>query len=139
MASPFDDLDADLSAAINDTFATDAAYLTPRTQTAYSEAAADPARPAKPVLGIFSAGAGQDTIQGRAKGKRFDGATRLSELRAEFWISAAAVASLGYEIETGDLLVITDRPDLPPYRVSNTQGTDMGDVNCLLTPEDTIP
>lgn len=134
MASPFDALDAALSASCMSAFG-EAAMLRPRKASQYTERVADPARPSAPIFGIYSAGPGEVPIRGAAAGGEFRGPTRFATMRAEFWIGAEHIANLPYQIATGDLIVLTDRGGLP-YEIVAAQPTDMGDVNLILAFDD---
>ena len=134
MASPFDALDAALSAACASAFG-EAAVLRPRKASQYTERAVDPERPEAPIIGIYSAGPGEVPIRGAATGGEFQGPTRFATMRAEFWIEAEHVAGLPYTLAKGDLIVLTDRGDLP-YEIVKVQPTDMGDVNLILAFDD---
>lgn len=134
MASPFDALDAALSASCLGAFG-EAATLRPRMASQYTERAADPARPEAQIFGVYSAGPGEVPIRGEATGGEFKGPTRFATMRAEFWIGAEHIAGLPYTVAKGDLIILTDRGDLP-YEIVKVQPTDMGDVNLILAFDD---
>ncbi len=130
MPTPFDALDAALSASCDAAFG-EPAVLRPRKASQYAERAVDPTRPVREITGIFSAGPGETRLKGKAMGTDFGGASRVATTRAEFWIAATDAASIGYEIRTGDVIVLTDR-DASVYEVVFPQRTDLGDLNLIL-------
>lgn len=129
MPSPFDALDAALSASCLDAFG-EQAVLKPRRATDFSQIA-DPERQEVEIVGVYSAGPGETPIKGKSTGGEFSGPTRFATMRAEFWIDAETIAYLPYKIATGDLIVLTDRGG-KVYEVVAAQPTDMGDVNLIL-------
>jgi hypothetical protein len=134
MASPFDALDAALSASCMSAFG-EAATLRPRKASQYTERAADPARPSATISGVYSAGPGDVPIKGASKGGEFQGPTRFATMRAEFWISSEDIACIPYKIAVGDLITLTDRGGLS-YEVVSAQVTDLGDVNLIIALDD---
>lgn len=126
--SAFDDLDTELSSAMEAEFG-DTAVLSPRTTSEYGELPADPARPQRNVVGIYSSGPVVAKQDGDARGSAFN-AKRTSEVPT-FWISAAAYAALGYEAKPGDRLTITGKPKI--FRVVAALPTNHGDVELHLT------
>jgi hypothetical protein len=133
MPSPFDALDAALSATCLGAFG-EVASLVPRVASQYTVPQPDPARQQTDIVGIYSAGPGETPIKGKATGGDFTGPTRFVTTRAEFWVDAETMASLPYEIAKGDMLILTDRGDTP-YEIIAAQPTDMGDVNLILAYE----
>lgn len=113
----------------------EAAVLTPQQEDQYVANVADGNRPAAIIRGVFSAGPARDDIRGRSSGGAFAGATRVSVVRAGFWLPQANAAALGYEILKGDKLALTARPGVPVYVVTEVQPTDLGDVNLKLVRE----
>ena len=134
MPSPFDDLDAALSAAVDANFGERAAII-PRVSGQYVARAADPGRAQRLVRGVFSLGPASDTVQGQVKGAEFSGTTRMVSGASEFWISAAEAAALGYEIAAGDVVRLDSRPGAPVYAVAAPHRTDAGDINLILVKE----
>lgn len=135
MSSRFDALDAALSRAVLSTFGeTVAATLRPWARSEFVEGE-DATRPARPIRGVFTEAPSDAPLKGRATGAEFAGTTRLSVSVAEFWIAAADVAALPYQIKTGDRLELPGRPGAPRYSVSDAQTTDTGDINLILARE----
>ncbi len=135
MPSPFDALDAAMSAVVMDNFGeTVAAILRPRTESQYVERAVDGARPETTVRGIFSAGPSEGDIRGNSTAE-FKGTTRMAQIAAEFWLPASEVAALAYTVAQGDLLRFPGRPSSPEYVVVRIQWSDMGDMNLILAAE----
>lgn len=135
MASPFDDLDQMLSAAVVTTYG-EAAILTPRTASQYAVRTSDANRNAVNVWGVFSAGPGDAPIKGQTVGGEFAGSTRLSVLKAEFWMTPEQVTALGFAPAKGDKISFPGRPGAPVFAVSAVQLTNMGDTALILVRED---
>lgn len=135
MASPFDDLDRMLSGAADETFG-EAAILTPRSSAQYAARTADADRVAASVRGVFSAGPGDAQVKGQATGGEFSGATRFGVMKAEFWMSAAGLAGLGFAPAKGDTIAFPGRAGSPVYSVAAIQHTDLGDTALILVRED---
>lgn len=134
----FDDLEDDLSAAIDATFG-EAAVLRPRVSVQYVERTAHPTVNPITVWGVFSAGPGDTMMKGQARGAELVGTTRLASMTAEFWIARAQVAELPMLPAKGDALALTSRAGSPVYSISQVQPTDMGDINLILVREDQPP
>lgn len=135
MPSPFDDLHDEISGVIVDEFGETRAQLRPRINSEYKGRIADPARDIVLVYGVFTYVPADEKIGGSAQGE-YSGPTRLATSAAEFWMSAASLALLPYEIAVGDLLVMLDRPNSPAFAVSRMQPSHMGDVNLILVKEE---
>lgn len=135
MASPFDALDELLSASVMTAYG-EAAILTPRTSSQYAQRASDTNRPQTNVWGVFSAGPGEQQIKGQSTGGEFAGTTRLSVMRAEFWITQEQVAALGFNPGKGDTVTFPGRTGSPVYAVAAIQNTDRGDLALILVRED---
>lgn len=135
MPSPFDDLMADVDAAITEVFGeAEGATLRPRLNSQYAARAVDPARPALTVCGIFSAGPESSELRGMSK-HEFQGTTRLSTMTAEFWLSSAQAAAIPYEVAPGDLIEFPCRNG-KTFAIAAIQRTDLGDLNLILAVED---
>lgn len=126
--SVFDDIDAELASAMEDEFG-DTAVLSPIIKTEYGEAPSDPARPSKPVKGIFSSGPVIGKLDGDSRGQAFN-VRRATEV-ASFWLSAAEVAAIGYDIKPEDRLTVTGRSTV--FRVVAVLPTSQGDAELHLT------
>ena len=135
MSSPFDDLDAALSAAVDGVFATKAIIL-PRLSSQYAERTDDPERASVEVTGVFSAGPAASEIPGQARSSDFDGVTRLNQQAASFWVSAAVAAEIPYRVARGDAVKFPERPGEPTYAVVAPRPSDMGDIEFVLAIED---
>lgn len=133
MATEFDSLLTALDAAVASATG-EAASLTPRLTAPYGAPATDPSRPVATITGIFSDGPGSAYLNGGPVGD-FSGKMMMDALVAEFWLPAAGVAGIGYEIRTGDGLILTGRTGTPTYRVVEIQRTNGGDANLVLTLE----
>lgn len=130
MPTPFDALDAAMSASMTAAFG-EAATLRPRVASQYAERADDPGRPAATITGVFSAGPAEVPIKGNSKGGEFSGPTKFTTVRSEFWIDAARVAQLPYRPAVGDLVILPGRGGAA-YEIVGMQPTDMGDLNLIL-------
>jgi len=126
--SAFDDVDADLSAAMKAEFG-DAAVLSPTLKSDYGAAPVDPDRPERSIFGIFSSGPVVGKLDGDSRGQGFN-ARRATEV-ASFWLSAASMAEIGYEIRPGDRLTVSGRPTA--FRIVAVLPTSQGDAELHLT------
>jgi len=135
MASPFDELDDLLSSAVMTAYG-EAAVLTPRTSSQYAVRQSDPARAPANVWGVLSAGPGEGPVKGQAVGGEFVGTTRIGTMQAEFWMTAAQVAALGFAPARGDTVAFPGRAGAPVYAVTAIQKTDVGDIALILVRED---
>ncbi len=126
--SAFDDIDAELGLAIEGEFG-DTAVLSPIIKSEYGESPSDPDRPSKPIKGIFSSGPVLGKLDGDSRGPSFN-ARRATEL-ASFWLSAAQVAAIGYDILPGDRLTVAGRATA--FRVVSALPTSQGDLELHMT------
>ena len=135
MPTPFDALDAAISRAVNAAFGeTTAATIQPRTRSEYAEGN-DATRPARSIRGVFSEVTIETDPAGVRNGDGFDGVTKLSVVKAEFWMPAAEAAALPYAIKPGDRLTLNGRAGAPTYTVTEPRPTQAGDINLLLARE----
>jgi hypothetical protein len=134
----FDDLDAQVSVAIDATFG-EVAVLRPRVSAQYAERAEDASRPIATMTGVFSAGPAEAPLKGGSSGSGFSGDTRVVSQSAEFWLAAKTVQSLVDRPQKGDALTLTGRPEAPVYSVSQVHPSDMGDLTLILVLEDETP
>ena len=116
MASPFDDLDDLVSSAVLTAYG-EAAVLRPRVSSQYVARSVDPDRPETTVWGVYSATNAVTPIKGQVVGEDFRGATRVSSLRAEFWIGAEQVAEIPFAIAKGGC----DQLPRAPRRAGSTK------------------
>lgn len=134
MPGPFDALDAMVSAAVEEAFGS-GAIIQPRAGlNQYGGPVADPARPPGIVTGVFSSASATAGVEGSASGEGRKGGTKIGGLTPVFWLSPAAVASLGYAVRAGDGLVLTG-PPARTFRISRADPTDTGDLELVLTEE----
>ena len=126
--SQFDDLDAELSAVMEEEFG-DMAVLSPRVKSEYGAAQPDPDRPEQQVRGIYSSGPVIRKLDGDARGSQFH--TRQASEVPTFWISAASFAALGYDVKDGDQLTISGRAKV--FRVVAIMATNCGDIELHLS------
>jgi hypothetical protein len=138
MATAFEALDENLSAALSGAFA-EPALLRPRVSTQYAERSADPDRLEAMTYGIFSAGPTQEDLRGQARGGQMSGTTRLSTAAAEFWIAKPQIDQLPWLPITGDVVVLTARSGQQIYAISRVAPSDLGDLTLMLVREDETP
>lgn len=132
MPSPFDMLDGALSCAVMSAFGeSEDAMLQPRTRSEYAEAS-DPARADWPIRGVFTEAHSTALLRGAVQNSEHNGVTRLSMQMAEFFLPAAYVAALPYEVRQGDKLAFPARAGTPVYVISDMQRGDTGDLNLIL-------
>lgn len=128
MPSPFDAIDADMQAALAPIFG-EGIRIMPRMGDNYTSAA-DPARPER--VGVLATvarapGAAPTDYSGSAR----NGA-QVTRAPGEVWIDQIAYAAIGYEIQRGDLIAITDDPARPPCKVVAVHAGEGGDVQIIL-------
>lgn len=126
----FDDLEAALSGAIHDVLS-QAAVLRPRLRLPYTQSLADPGRHSHQTQGVFSKGPGLSPMGGGTGG--FGGDLMINASVAEFWVSAAHVAQIPFDLETGDEIEISGQPGKPVYSIAVLQRTAAGDLNLVLS------
>lgn len=141
MPSPFDDLHAEMTAVIVDTFGETRARLIPRIPetSQYKARASDPARQAILVFGVFTYAPADERLQGQVRGDGLGGPTRVSMSAAEFWMGQEMLSQIPYSIQKGDVIELLDRPNSPRFAVSNMQQSHMGEMNLILVKEDFAP
>jgi hypothetical protein len=130
----FNQLDALLGGACLQVFG-EAADIRPMVKASYAMASADPGRPAKTVQGLFSQGPATSRLKGEGRGANFQGTTSFSSASAEFWLPAEQVATLGYDLVSGDRIGLPSRPQSPDYTITQIQHSDQGDLNLILVME----
>jgi hypothetical protein len=138
MSTIFDDLDAQVSGAIDAAFG-EVAVLRPRVSAQYAERAEDASREIATVTGVFSAGPAEAPLKGSTAGSGFSGGTRVVSQSAEFWLAVETVQSLLTRPQKGDALTLTGRVGAPVYSVSQVHPSDMGDLTLILVLEDETP
>ena len=132
MPSPFDALDAQLSASVLDAYGESAARIVPRVSAPYGAPAPDPARQEIDVTGVFSAGpAHLDPLAGAPRD-----ASGLRSTALRFWVPASWWALHGPSLRRGDALVLLDRSNTPVLAIASIAPTDLGDAELVLTRED---
>ncbi len=129
MATAFDDFLAAADAAVEGIYSEPAGLL-PRAAGEFSARLSDPARPSLTIVGVYSAGAGDTLIKGKAQGE-FLGTTRMATTRHEFWIAPAQAAAVPYRIAPGDLVQVRG----VAFEIVYVQPSDAGDINLILAPE----
>jgi hypothetical protein len=135
MSTLFDDLDAQVSGAIEAAFG-EVAILRPRVSSQYAARAEDPSREGATVTGVFSAGPAEAPLKGSTAGAAFSGGTRVVSQSVEFWLAAQTVQSLVTRPQKGDALTLTGRVGAPVYSVSQVHPSDMGDLTLILVLEE---
>ena len=130
----FNQLDALLGGACLQVFG-EAADICPMVKASYAMASADPSRPVKTVQGLFSQGPATSRLKGEGRGANFQGTTSFSSASAEFWLPADQVATLGYDLVSGDHVKLPSRPQSPDYTITQIQHSDQGDLNLILVME----
>lgn len=136
MASPFDHLDAQVSAAVNAAFG-EAVTIRPMTENGRTAPTVDGTREVKIITVQFALAPDTDYLSGARRGSEMMGSSRLNTNAAEAWISAEEASTLGYDLTTGDRIVLHTREGLPVYQISAApQIYDTGDVNLILVREE---
>ncbi|MGD9714748.1 MAG: hypothetical protein AB7V46_22210, partial [Thermomicrobiales bacterium] len=114
MALLFDELDALAQAAVNLVFG-EPIRLVPRRGSQYSARQADPDRPARNVVGVYSVSPRTDHLAGQRNGAELSGTTKLAGVLGEIWLSTDVVAGLGYPIRRGDAVQLLEKPGTPIF------------------------
>lgn len=134
MASPFDQIDVAVQAAMDRAFGAQI-RVEPMVAGNYASAP-DPARPVKSARAIVSRAP-------QTKATTYPATTRRSVERAaspvEAWVSAADLAGLGYALRKGDMIVLPDDPGAPRFAIAALHLSDQGDAQIALVslvPED---
>ncbi len=132
MASPFDDLDAEMSAIILSAYG-ETANIMPRRAGTYSAPGTDVDRQPVAALVVLSDNPGLDWLSGARRGSELTGGTRVSVSEAEVWMSKLQAEELGFKLEKGDRITFPSRGTA--YNVVAVMVTDMGDVRAMLVRE----
>jgi hypothetical protein len=132
MASPFDALDAELSAAVLTAYG-ETALITPRRGTTYAAPGVDTDRPPVSALVVFSESPGLEWLSGARRGSELTGGSRLGVSEAEIWMSKAQADELGFKLAKGDKISFPSRGTA--YSVVAVMTTDMGDVRAMIVRE----
>jgi hypothetical protein len=132
MASPFDDLDAELSAMVLTAYG-EAASIFPRRGGTYAAPGTDENRQPVKALVVLSDSPGLEWLSGARRGSELVGGTRLNLSEAEMWMSKLQADELGFKLSKGDRIEFPARGTA--YSVVSVMTTDMGDVRALLVRE----
>jgi hypothetical protein len=132
MGSPFDDLDAELSAAVLTAYG-ETAIITPRRGTTYAAPGTDQDRQSVSALVVLSDSPGLEWLSGQRRGSELTGGSRLGVSEAEVWMSKAQADEIGFKIAKGDRVSFPAR-DIA-YSVVAVMVTNMGDVRLLIVRE----
>jgi hypothetical protein len=131
MTSPFDELDAELSAAVLTAYG-EAAAIVPRRGGQYAAPGFDPERSSGPVpvMGVFTA-TPEVSVFGSADGQVVvNGRTITAD--AILWLSKAQVAAIGFQIKRDDQIIMEAQTGKPTYTVVAPAMTELGDTQLFL-------
>lgn len=107
--------------------------IEPVIQSEYADDAPDPERASKDALGVVSLTPTVEDTDGAKRGGKMSTATRLSLREGSVWFTPDAYAAIGYPLREGDRIILRERPEEQPYRVSSAPITsDRGDVAVTL-------
>jgi hypothetical protein len=132
MASPFDDLDAELSASVLAAYG-ETASIFPRRGGTYATPGTDHDRQPVSALVVLSDSPGLEWLSGARRGSELTGGTRVGVGEAEMWMSKVQADELGFKLAKGDRVSFPARGTA--YSVVAVMVTDMGDVRALLVRE----
>lgn len=136
MGSPFDAAMSAADAVISGTFG-EAILVTPR-RSADGELkaqSADPDRAPTTVEGVFTLNGAADRLGGTRQGTELQGMSTVAVAAASVWFSADALDEIGYALQAGDLVTLTERPGRPTYAIAKRSPTDLDDSTFPLTRE----
>ncbi len=108
----------------------------PRVKELHGTYGADVTRVSKTVTGVFIQAPESETLEGARRGGDPRGPTQFATAEARVWLSAAAVAALGWAPRKGDAVVLTDRAASNEWAVEKAVPTDLGDVTLILSRDD---
>lgn len=121
-------------AAIANTFG-ETVRISPMVSTEYSEGA-DATRPVIEIRAVVALTPDVEAIGGARQGSKINSTTRFATRSASLWLSAAAYAGLGYDVQRGDRVYLIERAAEPPYVLSREPTkTDRDDVHIHLVRE----
>ena len=132
MTSPFDDLDAELSASVLTAYG-ETANIIPRRSGTYSAPGSDEDRQPVAALVVLSDSPGLEWLSGSRRGSELTGGSRVPISEAEVWMSKAQAAELGFALAKGDRISFPSRGIA--YSVVQVRTTQMGDVSALVVRE----
>jgi hypothetical protein len=133
VGSPSDAAFAAADAALTAIFG-EPVLISPRVVAPRRGQAADAAREAKTVTGIFTLMGDEESLEGATRGGRGRGTTSVAVADATCWLSKASIASLGFTPRTGDALVFSDRGN-ERWTVVRPDPSDIGDVTLHIVRE----
>lgn len=125
------------SAGVNRQFE-ESVTVVPRANSDYARGP-DPIRQPMAVSAVVSIAREDETLAATNAGGDFRKGRFVGVAESSIWISAAQVALLGYEIATGDQIVLSARPGTPVFTVMFPGPNDLGDMHITITAEPTIP
>lgn len=132
--TPFDRLVAAGDRAVTAAMGTRAEIL-PRVQARMASPAPDPSRATAIVRGVYTDQPADAAMQGQRQGGEMAGVTIIAGAKRLFWLSVAAVDSLGWRPRQGDALRLVDHPDVPLYGIERADPSDHGDMTLVLSLE----
>lgn len=101
----------------------------PRQEADYTDALPDPTRPARQLTAVVALTPTVEKFEGAREGSRINTGSRISVREATIWLTPDAYAAIGYKLVEGDRVLLTERPQEPPYKLSRAPETsDRGDV-----------
>lgn len=107
--------------------------IEPMVSSEYIEAAPDPDRATALSRSVVSFTPTTDGLDGRRSGSNMQGVTQVAHRAATLWITPADYAAIGYDLRSGDRVVLVERPGTPGYRVARAPvWSDRGDVTVYL-------
>lgn len=108
--------------------------IEPLVSSEYAGAIADPGRAIATARATVALSPAIDGLEGR--GAAMQGVTRLAQREARIWFSPADYAGIGYELRSGDRVVLVERPSEPSYLVARAPvSSDRGDIMAYLVVE----
>jgi|GEM_PF-1599049 len=127
MPSPFDEMDAEIQAVVDETFG-EGIRIEPMLSGNYSTGP-DPSRPVRTTRATISRAPSVVSINYPATNRTSADAAMAP---VEVWLDRAAYGALGYTLRKGDNIVFTDETGEPRFSVAAVHNSDHSDIRVPL-------
>lgn len=104
--------------------------IEPMVSSEYAEAVVDTSRPVTTVRAAVALSPSVSSLDG------IRGTSTLGLREARIWITPSDYVGIGYELRSGDRVILVERPSEPAYIVTRApESSDRGDVTAYLVIE----